>query len=148
MGPGCEKGQSLAEFVLCLRRIFFLIFGLIQIAIFPVVTAFSHYAASCALRSYTVFYAQGKSLALDKAGRAMEQAFAWCYPMPDLDLEIKELRPQSGALASTSYQGQGPLIFQATLTAEVPLLVALRGRDSIEIVVQSSMLSEKTLESE
>lgn len=143
-----QGGQSLAEFVLCLPVIFMLMFGLIQLCLLGAVMAFGHYAANCALRSYTVFYPQGKELALRKAGQAMEAAFAWCHPLPDLDLAIQEETPQSGALANTSYNGNGPLLFHATLDAEVPLLAAFGGARSLGLRFEARMLSEKTIESE
>ena len=98
-----------------------MIFGMLQLALLGAVLAFSHYAATCALRSYTVFYPQGQSLAMQKAGEAMELAMAWCQPMPGLDLDISAESPSQGALANSSYNGKGPLLFNAKLTAHVPL---------------------------
>lgn len=125
-----------------------MIFGILQLGILGMVAGFGHYAVHCALRSYTVFYSQGDAVAMDKAGRAMKQAFAWCHPMPDLDLEINEETPRSGELALSQYNGRGPLLFTAQMTARVPLLIALRGRKSIELTLHGAMLSEKTVETE
>lgn len=146
--PDKQKGQSLAEFVLCLPVLTLLIFGIMQLAVLGMVLAFSHYAVSCALRSYTVFYPQGHSLAIQKAGQAMEEAMAWCQPLPDMDLTIRAESPQNGALAKTSYNGKGPLLFNASLTASVPLFLKLAGHQSVDLHVQDSILSEKTIETD
>jgi hypothetical protein len=143
-----QGGQSLAEFVLCLPVLFMLIFGLIQLCLLGVVVAFGHYATNCALRSYTVFYSQGKTLAMGKAGQAMQAAFAWCHPQPDLDLAIQEEIPRSGALSEATYNGKGPLLFHATLDAAVPLLAAFGGARSLNLRFEACMLSEKTVETE
>ena len=143
-----QGGQSLAEFVLCLPLIFGLIFGLIQLCLLGVVMVFGHYATNCALRSYTVFYPQGKALALGKAGQAMQAAFAWCHPQPDLDLAIAEETPSDGPLSQASYNGKGPLLFHATLEAAVPLLAAFGHGRSLGLRFEASMLSEKTVETE
>src|SRR5260221_4470867 len=141
-----QEGQSLAEFVLCLPALLTLIFGMLQLAVLGVVLAFCHYAASCALRSYTVFYPQGHSLAIQKAGQAMELAMAWCEPLPDLELEISPESPHEGALSKLSYNGKGPLLFNARLIAHVPLFFALAGKRTVDLHVQDSILSEKTIE--
>ena len=143
-----QGGQSLAEFVLCLPVLGLMVFGMIQLALLGMVLAFSHYAASCALRSYTVFYPQGRSLAMQKAGEAMTLAMAWCQPMPDMDLEVSAESPSEGALAKSSYSGKSPLLFNAKLTAHVPLFFALAGKRSLDLHVQDSILSEKTVESD
>lgn len=109
---------------------------------------FGHYATNCALRSYTVFYAQGKSLAIERAGRAMEQAFAWCHPMPDLELTINEDKPDSGVLADAEYTGDKPVMFRARISAQVPLLIAMRGIKNLELNFESSMLSEYTVDAQ
>jgi hypothetical protein len=147
--PPCrQRGQSLAEFVLCLPVLVLMIFGLLQLAALGIVLAFSHYAVSCALRSYTVFYAQGHSVATQKAGQAMEAAMAWCLPLPDMDLVISSESPKEGALAKVRYNGKGPLLFNAKFTAHVPLFFRLAGIRSLDLHVQGSILSEKTIETD
>ena len=146
--PGNQKGQALAEYVLCLPVLAMLIFGMLQLALLGTTLLFSHYAISCALRSYTVFYSQGHGLAMQKAGMAMEEAMAWCHPSPELDLSIRPERPKEEALAKVHYNGKGPLIFNAHLTARVPLFFKLAGKRSLELHVQDSILSEKTIETD
>lgn len=143
-----QRGQSLAEFVLCLPVLVMLILGIMQLAVLGMVLLFSHYAASCALRSYTVFYSQDHNLAIQKAGQAMEEAIAWCRPSPDLELTIQAENPKDGALAKVRYHGKGPLLFNASLTARVPLFFKLAGSQSVEFQVRDSILSEKTIETD
>ena len=146
--PAEQKGQSLAEFVLCLPVLILFIFGMLQLAVLGIVLAFSHYAVSCALRSYTVFYAQGQNLAISKAGQAMEEAMSLCHPMPNLELNIHLEKPKDGALAKTHYNGKDPLLFNATVTARVPLFFRLTGNKNVSFQIHDSILSEKTIETD
>ena len=139
-----QGGQSLAEFILCLPLVLLMLFGLVQLGLLAAATCFSHYAAGCALRAYTVHYARDAEGALRRAGQAMQQALAWGPPLSGLRLSIEEERPEQGALAGAKYQGDGPLLFTATLSAELPFILPFGPGHGASIRVRSSMLSEKT----
>jgi hypothetical protein len=118
-GNSRQRGQSLAEFALCLPLFLLLVFGVIQLALLAQAAFFTHYAAHCAARAYAVFVQQGKETALKNAREAAGLGLAGARPRLEFELELLPAR-QAGP--GTDIPGLNRQMFEMRLTAFCPLV--------------------------
>lgn len=118
-----QSGQALVELALCLPVIFFLAFGLIQLALIGISSFFSHYAAYCAARTYTVYISRGESTALRMAEQAARKAVSACRPRPSVKVTVSKPSLADRSLTRDDLKGAENQYHKITVKMDYPLFL-------------------------